>query len=123
MLNADEILVAFRDAMINRPGGNWSNALASWTCPTEPGNSISGECDPCGAEVWGNWEHIACRGKQLTFTKWTVRKCIFCYGMECRVDYVSFSEGRGGVGLRSPVSSITLTGLQISLCSWGGQSN
>lgn len=45
------ILVDFRDAMLAR-GGNWSNALKTWTCPTNPENTITGECDPCGAEVW-----------------------------------------------------------------------
>ena len=44
--------------MFARPAQvNWTKALASWTCPTNPSNSI-GDCDPCGAEAWGNWKHV-----------------------------------------------------------------
>ena len=54
--------------MLARPGQqDWSKALASWTCPTPSDNSVGGSCDPCGQQVWGNWDHIACRGKQLGY--------------------------------------------------------
>ena len=41
--------------MLARPGQqNWTKALATWTCPTNPANSVGGACDPCGQEV-GGW--------------------------------------------------------------------
>ena len=47
-----QIITAFRDAMLARPGQqNWTKALASWTCPTDAGNSVGGACDPCGQKV------------------------------------------------------------------------
>lgn len=47
-----EIITAFRDAMLARPGQvNWTKALTSWTCPTPAANSVGGTCDPCGQEV------------------------------------------------------------------------
>lgn len=53
-----EFLEDFKDAMFARPAQvNWTKALASWTCPTDPSNSI-GDCDPCGNEAWGNWKHV-----------------------------------------------------------------
>ncbi|KAH7623845.1 hypothetical protein Ndes2526B_g01091 [Nannochloris sp. 'desiccata'] len=64
-----DMLVEFRDAMLARPGQSWTRALSSWTCPTRPDNSFGGSCDPCGQEVWGNWEHMACRGPPVTYTK------------------------------------------------------
>lgn len=59
-------LVKFRDAMFARPqSSNWRNALASWTCPTDPANSDA-ECDPCGSNTaWGNWDHLGCLGDPL----------------------------------------------------------
>lgn len=30
---------------------NWTKALASWTCPTNPVNSVGSACDPCGQQV------------------------------------------------------------------------
>ena len=33
-------------------GGNWTNALKTWTCPTDPSNSVGSDCDPCGKEAW-----------------------------------------------------------------------
>ena len=63
---AVELLVQFRDAMLARPNQvNWTKALASWTCPTDPSNSAGDSCDPCGSRPWGNWEHVACRGYSL----------------------------------------------------------
>ncbi|KAL4522556.1 hypothetical protein Ndes2526A_g01074 [Nannochloris sp. 'desiccata'] len=64
-----DMLVEFRDAMLARPGQSWTRAFPSWTCPTRPDNSFGGSCDPCGQEVWGNWEHMACRGPPVTYTK------------------------------------------------------
>jgi len=61
-------LVKFRDAMLQR-GPHWGDALWSWTCPTDQANSDQ-ECDPCGREAWGNWEHIGCRGAPLVNTPW-----------------------------------------------------
>jgi len=58
--------------MLARPvHTNWTKALASWSCPTNVSNSFgdSSACDPCGREVWGNWDHIACRGAPITYTK------------------------------------------------------
>ncbi|KAI8466186.1 MAG: hypothetical protein J3K34DRAFT_434556 [Monoraphidium minutum] len=55
-----ERLVAFRDATTAKTT-NWRDALASWRCPTAPGNS-DGECDPCGRRPVGNWLHMHCRG-------------------------------------------------------------
>ena len=47
-----DLITAFRDAMLARPGQqNWTKALASWTCPTEPSNSVGGSCDPCGQQA------------------------------------------------------------------------
>ncbi|KAL4436980.1 hypothetical protein ABPG75_004119 [Micractinium tetrahymenae] len=64
------IITAFRDAKLARPGQvNWTKALASWTCPTDASNSDS-SCDPCGREVWGNWEHMACRGRRVAHDKY-----------------------------------------------------
>lgn len=64
------MLVEFRDAMLARPGQQgWTRSFASWTCPTRQDNSYGGSCDPCGQEVWGNWKHIACRGRPVTYTK------------------------------------------------------
>lgn len=55
--------------MLARPvHDNWAKGLASWTCPTDPSNSDS-ECDPCGRQAWGNWDHMACRGPWVTYTK------------------------------------------------------
>ncbi|KAI3425934.1 hypothetical protein D9Q98_007906 [Chlorella vulgaris] len=65
-----QIITAFRDAMLARPvHTNWAKALATWTCPTNPANSVGGTCDPCGQLVWGNWDHVACRGERVTYTK------------------------------------------------------
>lgn len=56
--------------MLARPGQrDWTKALASWTCPTPADNSVGGTCDPCGQQVWGNWDHIACRGKPISYSK------------------------------------------------------
>lgn len=67
-----QIITAFRDAMLARPGQvNWTKALASWTCPTNPRNS-DGACDPCGYGVWGNWDHMACRGQRVSHDKYMV---------------------------------------------------
>lgn len=47
-----QILTAFRDTMLARSGQqNWTKALASWTCPTDPANSVGGACDPCSQEA------------------------------------------------------------------------
>lgn len=47
-----QIITAFRDAMLARPvSTQWAKALATWTCPTNPGNSVGGDCDPCGQQV------------------------------------------------------------------------
>lgn len=47
-----QIITAFRDAMLARPvHTNWAKALATWTCPTNPANSVGGTCDPCGQLV------------------------------------------------------------------------
>jgi hypothetical protein len=65
-----EKISAFRDAMLARPGQqNWTKALASWRCPTDPANTVGSSCDPCGQQVWGNWEHLACRGPRISFTE------------------------------------------------------
>ena len=55
--------------MLARPGQvHWSKALASWTCPT-PADNSDAACDPCGRKVWGNWDHLACRGAPMSYTK------------------------------------------------------
>lgn len=65
-----EKIEAFRDAMLARPGQqNWTKALASWACPTDPASSAGSGCDPCGQRVWGNWDHLACRGPRISFTE------------------------------------------------------
>ncbi|PSC71898.1 carbohydrate-binding module family 1 [Micractinium conductrix] len=59
--------------MLARPEHtNWTKALASWTCPTNPSNSVGGACDPCGQQVWGNWEHVSCRGARVAYDKYVV---------------------------------------------------
>lgn len=64
------MLEKFRDEMLARPGQQaWTRALATWSCPTDPSNSVGNSCDPCGQQVWGNWDHIACRGHPITYTK------------------------------------------------------
>lgn len=64
------MLTKFRDEMLARPGQQgWTRAFPTWTCPTKPENSQGGSCDPCGQEVWGNWDHIACRGRPVSYTK------------------------------------------------------
>ncbi len=64
------MLEKFRDEMLARPGQqNWNKALATWTCPTTPDNTQGGSCDPCGSRVWGNWDHLACRGRPISYTK------------------------------------------------------
>lgn len=30
-------------------------------------------CHPLCPQVWGNWEHLACRGPRVTYTKFRVR--------------------------------------------------
>ncbi|PRW34079.1 glycoside hydrolase isoform A [Chlorella sorokiniana] len=68
-----QIITAFRDAMLARPGQvNWTKALATWTCPTPANNSVGGTCDPCGQEVWGNWDHMGCRGERIAEDKYRV---------------------------------------------------
>ncbi|KAL6766780.1 hypothetical protein ACKKBG_A37330 [Auxenochlorella protothecoides x Auxenochlorella symbiontica] len=58
-------LIAFRDKY--RPvGWGWQYAFRTWNCPTRANNSDS-ECDPCGREWWGNWDHISCRSTDTLF--------------------------------------------------------
>lgn len=54
-----ERLVYFRNAMRNR-SAHWMGATHNWECPT-PG----GGCDPCGTGIFGNWDHMYCRGPSL----------------------------------------------------------
>lgn len=139
-----ELITAFRDAMLARPGQvNWTKALASWTCPTPADNSVGGTCDPCGqqvgcklklwqracaitvaacsalaavgsarcmharlawrqpgttafhrplpcclhfnnSQVWGNWEHLACRGERIAEDKYRVSGMRWVLGAGCR---------------------------------------
>lgn len=54
LLAADQLalITAFRDAMLARPvSRGWAAALRSWTCPTDPANSVGATCDPCGQQV------------------------------------------------------------------------
>lgn len=153
-----ELITAFRDAMLARPGQvNWTKALASWTCPTPADNSVGGTCDPCGqqvgcklwqcvraitlaacsalaaaerarckraspdwrqpgttachhtlpllplhpaSQVWGNWEHLACRGERIAEDKYRVSGVTHSHWVLCggpaagRQQFAA--EGRGG---------------------------
>jgi hypothetical protein len=80
-------LIKFRDENVNK-GPGWQTAFSQtsvggqyvdpgtelggpWTCPTDPKYTSANEtCDPCGNnrpnKYWGNWNHVACRGLQVT---------------------------------------------------------
>lgn len=62
------LLLAFRDKVSQR-GPHWKEATLTWTCPTDQAKSDQ-ECDPCGREAWGNWEHVGCRGAPLSNMPW-----------------------------------------------------
>lgn len=51
-----EKLTFFRDAMRQR-SAHWRSATGNWECPTPDGG-----CDPCGTGIFGNWDHMFCRG-------------------------------------------------------------
>ena len=62
-----ELITAFRDAMLARPGQqNWTKALASWTCPTAPSNSVGGACDPCGQQASAACLHLPAPARTRT---------------------------------------------------------
>ena len=63
-----DTLIAFRDKMSQR-GPHWRDAIWSWTCPTDQAKSDQ-ECDPCGRDSWGNWEHVGCRGAPNPQAPW-----------------------------------------------------
>lgn len=80
-------LIALRDSSI-RKGPGWVQGFnetqiggqyvsgdqelgGPWVCPTDPQYSSPGQpCDPCGnnrpVPYWGNWNHVGCRGKNVT---------------------------------------------------------
>jgi len=70
ILHAVAKLIEFRDTM-KTVSPTWASALESWTCPTNASNSDS-DCDPCGRDWWGNWDHMACRSTKTNYRHDTV---------------------------------------------------
>ena len=82
-----ELITTFRDAMLARPGQqNWTKALASWTCPTNPSNSVGGSCDPCGQQARPSLG-AACKRRQppATAARCLTRAACPCTPCRCRL--------------------------------------